>query len=164
MPGGLQCSMRWFPPPVNYPSQYDPGWWTRRKTANKSKSKSMYLFVFVITSNIMNRSLKNVLCGYKRAWLKEEEVIGIAQDHTLDTEVYWIFKGHVFNDCHYSKSNKQIFMKFFTSSILSLSHLFLWLNMYVVVSDNRRFSLVSSCLFIWGFMSLSTLYSSYHDG
>ena len=25
MPGGLQCSMHWFPPPVNYPSQYDPG-------------------------------------------------------------------------------------------------------------------------------------------
>ena len=23
MPGGLQCSMHWFPPPVNYPSQYD---------------------------------------------------------------------------------------------------------------------------------------------
>ena len=21
MPGGLQCSMHWFPPPVNYPSQ-----------------------------------------------------------------------------------------------------------------------------------------------
>ena len=38
MPGGLQCSMHWFPPPVNYPSQYDPGCWTRRKTTNKSKS------------------------------------------------------------------------------------------------------------------------------
>ena len=25
MPGGLQCSMHWFPPPVNYPSQYDHG-------------------------------------------------------------------------------------------------------------------------------------------
>ena len=25
MPGYLQCSMHWFPPPVNYPSQYDPG-------------------------------------------------------------------------------------------------------------------------------------------
>ena len=25
MSGGLQCSMHWFPPPVNYPSQYDPG-------------------------------------------------------------------------------------------------------------------------------------------
>ena len=25
MPGGLQCSMHRFPPPVNYPSQYDPG-------------------------------------------------------------------------------------------------------------------------------------------
>ena len=25
MPGGLQCSMHWFPPPVNYPLQYDPG-------------------------------------------------------------------------------------------------------------------------------------------
>ena len=25
MPSGLQCSMHWFPPPVNYPSQYDPG-------------------------------------------------------------------------------------------------------------------------------------------
>ena len=25
MLGGLQCSMHWFPPPVNYPSQYDPG-------------------------------------------------------------------------------------------------------------------------------------------
>ena len=25
MPGGLQRSMHWFPPPVNYPSQYDPG-------------------------------------------------------------------------------------------------------------------------------------------
>ena len=25
MPGGLQCSMYWFPPPANYPSQYDPG-------------------------------------------------------------------------------------------------------------------------------------------
>ena len=25
MPGGLQCTMHWFPPPVNYPSQYDPG-------------------------------------------------------------------------------------------------------------------------------------------
>ena len=25
MPGGLPCSMHWFPPPVNYPSQYDPG-------------------------------------------------------------------------------------------------------------------------------------------
>ena len=25
MPGGLQCSMHWFPPPVNYPSQYDLG-------------------------------------------------------------------------------------------------------------------------------------------
>ena len=25
MPGGLQCNMHWFPPPVNYPSQYDPG-------------------------------------------------------------------------------------------------------------------------------------------
>ena len=24
MPGGLQCSMHWFPPPVNYLSQYDP--------------------------------------------------------------------------------------------------------------------------------------------
>ena len=24
MPGGLQCSIHWFPPPVNYPSQYDP--------------------------------------------------------------------------------------------------------------------------------------------
>ena len=23
MPGGLQCSMHWFPPPVNYLSQYD---------------------------------------------------------------------------------------------------------------------------------------------
>ena len=23
MPGGLQCSMPWFPLPVNYPSQYD---------------------------------------------------------------------------------------------------------------------------------------------
>ena len=22
MPGGLQCSVHWFPPPVNYPSQY----------------------------------------------------------------------------------------------------------------------------------------------
>ena len=25
MPGGLQCSMHYFPPPVNYLSQYDPG-------------------------------------------------------------------------------------------------------------------------------------------
>ena len=25
MPGGLKCSMYWFPPPVNYPSQFDPG-------------------------------------------------------------------------------------------------------------------------------------------
>ena len=25
MPGGLQCNMHWFPPPVNYTSQYDPG-------------------------------------------------------------------------------------------------------------------------------------------
>ena len=25
MPGGLQCSMHWFPLPVNYPPQYDPG-------------------------------------------------------------------------------------------------------------------------------------------
>ena len=25
MPGGLQCSMHYFPPPVNYPSQYDLG-------------------------------------------------------------------------------------------------------------------------------------------
>ena len=25
MPGGLQCSMHSLPPPVNYPSQYDPG-------------------------------------------------------------------------------------------------------------------------------------------
>ena len=25
MPGGLQCSMHCFPPPINYPSQYDPG-------------------------------------------------------------------------------------------------------------------------------------------
>ena len=25
MPGGLQCSMHWFPPPVNYLLQYDPG-------------------------------------------------------------------------------------------------------------------------------------------
>ena len=25
MPGGLQCSVHWFPPPINYPSQYDPG-------------------------------------------------------------------------------------------------------------------------------------------
>ena len=25
MPSGLQCSMHWFPPPINYPSQYDPG-------------------------------------------------------------------------------------------------------------------------------------------
>ena len=24
MPGGLQCSMHWFPPPVNYPLKYDP--------------------------------------------------------------------------------------------------------------------------------------------
>ena len=26
MPGGLQCSMHWFPPPVNYLSQYDSGY------------------------------------------------------------------------------------------------------------------------------------------
>ena len=26
MPSGLQCSMHWFPPPVNYLSQYDPGY------------------------------------------------------------------------------------------------------------------------------------------
>ena len=25
MPGGLQCSMHWFPPPVNYLLKYDPG-------------------------------------------------------------------------------------------------------------------------------------------
>ena len=25
MPGGLQCNMHWFPPPVYQPSQYDPG-------------------------------------------------------------------------------------------------------------------------------------------
>ena len=25
MPSGLQCSMHWFPPPVNYLSPYDPG-------------------------------------------------------------------------------------------------------------------------------------------
>ena len=25
MPGGLQCSMHWFPLPVNYPLQYDRG-------------------------------------------------------------------------------------------------------------------------------------------
>ena len=25
MPGGLQSTMHWFPPPVNYPSQYDLG-------------------------------------------------------------------------------------------------------------------------------------------
>ena len=25
MTGGLQCSMHWFPPPINYPSQYDLG-------------------------------------------------------------------------------------------------------------------------------------------
>ena len=25
MSGGLECSMHWFTPPVNYPSQYDPG-------------------------------------------------------------------------------------------------------------------------------------------
>ena len=25
MPDGLQCGMHWFPPSVNYPSQYDPG-------------------------------------------------------------------------------------------------------------------------------------------
>ena len=25
MPGGSQCSVHWFPQPVNYPSQYDPG-------------------------------------------------------------------------------------------------------------------------------------------
>ena len=24
LPSGLQCSMHWFPSPVNYPSQYDP--------------------------------------------------------------------------------------------------------------------------------------------
>ena len=23
MPSGLQCTTHWFPPPVNYPSQYD---------------------------------------------------------------------------------------------------------------------------------------------
>ena len=25
MPDDLQCSMHWFPPPVNYPLQYYPG-------------------------------------------------------------------------------------------------------------------------------------------
>ena len=25
MPSGLQCSLHWFAPPVNYPSQYDLG-------------------------------------------------------------------------------------------------------------------------------------------
>ena len=39
MPGGLQCSMHWFPPPVNYPSQYDPGCWTRRKATNKQTNQ-----------------------------------------------------------------------------------------------------------------------------
>ena len=31
MPGGLHCSMLWFPAPVNYLSQYDPGCWCNVK-------------------------------------------------------------------------------------------------------------------------------------
>ena len=48
MPGGLQCSVHWFPPPVNYPSQYDPGCWTRRKTPNKETTTIIALKVTII--------------------------------------------------------------------------------------------------------------------
>ena len=63
MPGGLQCSMHWFPPPVNYPSQYDPGCSTRRKTTNKSKSKGSLEEFQSIVCQVLTKVLINFVYG-----------------------------------------------------------------------------------------------------
>ena len=57
MPGGLQCNMHWFPPPLNYPLQYDPGCWTRCKTPKQS-----------ILINCRNESIKYVELFLSLLW------------------------------------------------------------------------------------------------
>ena len=50
--------MHWFPPPVNYPSQYDPGCGTRHKTTNKYNPALSLSIFYVISKCIIMITLK----------------------------------------------------------------------------------------------------------